>query len=267
MKKENIVLIKFGGSILSDKSKPFSLRVEVLKRLIEELTYFHGKMIIIHGGGSFGHPVANAFNYKSNRRFIDPQGIAHIHYAMRVFNNIIVKLLLNKGLNAISFEPMSYLCLENSKIKNAFLEGIRLSLKLGLIPVTFGDIALDEELGSAIISGDTLLKLLAIEMKVNKLVVCTDVDGVFIKENGNKKLVREINSSNIKSILELLKNEKQVTDNNKIDVTGGMYYKITELWEVAKKGIPVIIINGLVPNRLKNILLKKSNETQTIIKP
>ena len=251
---QELAIVKLGGSILTDKQVPFSLRVHVLNRIALELSQYNGPLLIVHGGGSFGHSMATAFDYSNNRLFSNPYGVANIHYAMRILNNALVKVFLNSGLNAISIEPISYLYTSNGLIKKVFLQPFKQAIEHNLVPVTFGDIVFDDKLESFIVSGDDLIGLLASALKATKIVLCTDVDGVFAEINGQKKLINEINKSNIHQILTSIQKLPEFSK-QKIDVTGGMYHKIKELWKLAEQGISSFIINGLVPNRLKKILL------------
>lgn len=62
MEMEKLILIKLGGSVITDKSKPFTARPGAIKRLVGEIKQagkiYKGKILIGHGSGSFGHTVA-----------------------------------------------------------------------------------------------------------------------------------------------------------------------------------------------------------------
>jgi len=55
---KDIILLKLGGSLLTDKNKPFSIREDVVKSAVRQVIEANKKIILIHGGGSFGHPLA-----------------------------------------------------------------------------------------------------------------------------------------------------------------------------------------------------------------
>ena len=61
-RKKEILLLKLGGSLLTDKNKPFFIREEVVKSTIQQIINANEKVILIHGGGSFGHPLAKKYN-------------------------------------------------------------------------------------------------------------------------------------------------------------------------------------------------------------
>jgi len=55
-----VTIIKFGGSLITEKnSRQRKIKYDVLEFLCEEIAAVRDeKIIIIHGGGSYGHPVA-----------------------------------------------------------------------------------------------------------------------------------------------------------------------------------------------------------------
>ena len=62
MKRDNtIYLLKLGGSLLTDKNQPSSLREDVINRAIEQIIESNKNIVLIHGGGSFGHPIAKEY--------------------------------------------------------------------------------------------------------------------------------------------------------------------------------------------------------------
>ena len=51
-------ILKIGGSVITDKSKKFILRNEILDELSKQIKKVNKKCIIVHGAGSFGHILA-----------------------------------------------------------------------------------------------------------------------------------------------------------------------------------------------------------------
>ena len=61
--KNNLVLVKWGGSLITvkDSSDP-TPRMSVITDLAKKLAGLHMKPILIHGAGSFGHPLASEYS-------------------------------------------------------------------------------------------------------------------------------------------------------------------------------------------------------------
>ena len=53
--KKEIILLKLGGSLLTDKNTPSSIREEIVKNAVQQIIDANERLILIHGGGSYGH--------------------------------------------------------------------------------------------------------------------------------------------------------------------------------------------------------------------
>jgi len=261
------VVIKIGGSVISDKRKVFSLRIENLRRIISEISSYKGPLILIHGGGSFGHPLAKI--YRLNEGYSDPNqllGVWETHKAMRVLSDKVLGILQDEGFKVIPFEPISLFYVEDGIVLSSFLNPIKKALQLGFTPILFGDVVFDQKKGFSILSGDTIAKHLALEFNARMVVMCSDVDGVFIKrgdDEGSKvELIREINERNVREVLDYL--SKSHVEG--LDVTGGIFNKVKEMWDVASNGIEVFLVNALVEGRLRDLLLGKPIVSTRIVK-
>ena len=241
---KNLILIKFGGSLITDKKKPFTVRLSVIKRLCWEVQSLRKNSqniyIIGHGGGYFPHYPAK--KYETQKGLINKdsvKGIAEVQDAASKLNRIVVEEFLKAGENAISFNPSSLLITKNGKIKKAFLDSLLQSLELGMLPVVYGDVTFDTKKGCNILSTEELLNYLALKLKSSyksvRIIYCGITDGVY-DANGN--LIRVITSKNFNKI------KSELGSSHGIDVTGGMLHKVKEALKIAKKGIPTLIING-----------------------
>jgi len=259
------VIIKIGGSVISDKRRAFSLRIENLRRIVSEISNYKDPLILIHGGGSFGHPLAK--KYRLNEGYTDPYqlfGVWETHKAMRVLNDTMTEILQRNGFKVIPFEPISLFYMKDGNIFSSFLDPIKKALQLGFTPILFGDVVFDLKKGFTILSGDTIAKHLALEFNAKMVVMCSDVDGVFVKREGRDKveLISEINEENVKEVLGYLKGSHV----DGLDVTGGIFEKIKEMWDVASNGIEVFIVNALVKGRLRDLLLGKPIVSTRIVR-
>ncbi|MFW9989956.1 MAG: type 2 isopentenyl-diphosphate Delta-isomerase [Candidatus Odinarchaeota archaeon] len=257
MKKNNeIILLKLGGSLLTDKNKPFSLREEILEKCLNQIIDSKKSIILIHGGGSFGHPLAKKYKISQGlNNSIEDQiiGLSKTHDAMNRLNSIIIKKFLEKECPAISIQPSSIFIQDFNEITIKSIEPIEELLNLGVIPVLYGDILLSKEYSFSILSGDYIIVKLCENIKnfkISKVIFAIEEDGIFIDENSNKKLALKLTLNDLSTI-------KLAELDQKIDVTGGIKGKLKEIEKILKSNIPVQIINGI---KNKNILKALTNQ-------
>ena len=240
-----IILLKLGGSLLTDKTKPFSIREDVVRSVIQQIIDANKKIILIHGGGSFGHPLAKKYNISTG---IDSSisnqilGLTETHQSMNKFNSRIINLFLEQKYPALSIQASSIFIKDSQIISTYSIDIIETALDLNILPILYGDIILDKKGSFSIISGDTIIFELCENLNkysVSKVIFTMETDGLYIQDNDEKSiLVTECNSNELDS-LEL------AALGQKIDVTGGIRGKINAIKEICKYNIPVQIINGL----------------------
>jgi len=272
-----LIFIKFGGSVITDKSKPFTEDMDTIKRLAKEIHEARVekkfKLIIGHGGGSYPHIPASQFQTHKgiiNKRSYE--GIARVQDAASRLNRIIVRELIETGENAVSINPSSCSMARSGKIKEMYLEPIKKLLNLDMVPVPYGDVCLDLRRGCSILSTEMILSHLARafnkskkkykKYKVSRILLCGRVDGVFTDNpdtNPNAKLILAITPKNIKEFEGYLKGSSET------DVTGGMFHKVKMMLELTKFGVESEIINAKKKGILKRALLGEK-DLGTIIK-
>ena len=243
-----MILLKLGGSVVTDKSKPRSIRVDVIKRLALEIKESGKKLVVVHGGGSFGHPIASKYGIQDGLKDSSQRiGVVKTRMAMEDLNQRIVRIFSDAGLPAVSIQTSAVFICEDKRIKKADIEIVEGFLKLGFMPVLYGDVVLDRSLGVSILSGDQITAFLARELHPERVILATDVDGV-LDDKG--RLIEHISPGAGLSGLGRIASSKA-------DVTGGMKGKAEELLRLAKGGTPSIVLNAMEEERLKNALLGK----------
>jgi isopentenyl phosphate kinase len=248
--KREMQILKLGGSVITHKDGYFSPNQDNIKRLAEEIVQSGSKsLIIVHGAGSFGHPVAKKYAISSGLKSPDQLvGFSETHQAMTRLNQIIVDTLLEAGLPAFGVSASSMLVTRDKRLAKLDLSIIKKLIDTGLIPVLYGDAVLDTEQGFAILSGDQLIVRLAIELGAECVIFGSDVDGIFTsnpKTDRGAKLIEKISLSNMTA---------DVGDTTYTDVTGGMFGKLEEAEEAVKSGVKVVFVNALAPERVESAL-------------
>lgn len=246
-----MIILKLGGSLITDKTKQFEVRSDVLKRLAEEIKAgVKGDLIIVHGGGSFGHPVADKYQLQDgfkNKEQIE--GLVLTRNAMGELSRSVINAFHEYKLPVVAIQPSANITCKKGRIEDIGAELIKRFFELGTIPVLFGDVVLDKDLGFCILSGDQITTFLAEKFKADRVILAADVDGIYDrnpKKFDNAKLIPKITSTD-RDILNGLKTQEG-------DVTGGIKGKLEELIALAERGVPSQIINAMVPGRLKKAL-------------
>jgi isopentenyl phosphate kinase len=235
-----LIVLKLGGSIITNKKEPGSFIRAVLLRIGNELkSSWPMPLIIIHGGGSFGHPIAEAYEIKKGyRRAEQLKGFIETVNAMRRLNDLVVSALNDASLPVIGIPPSCTVTTNDGDIETCNFDPIFSAMEIGLVPVMYGDAVFDRKLKFTILSGDALASYIARRLKAKQLIFAVDVEGVY----GFDRETSEKIHMNIKY---------EPTEG---DVTGGMFYKVEEALAAARHGVDVYIINGLVPGRIEAVI-------------
>lgn len=251
--KGRLTILKLGGSVITKKDKPLTPNVQAIKRLAEEIFKADFKpLVIIHGGGSYGHPVAK--KYRIAEGFKDGSqlfGFSETHEAMVALNSLLIRSFLEHRLPVFALSPSSFIVTRKGRIKTFNEEPLRIALKLGLIPVLYGDAVFDVEWGFTILSGDQIAAALAIKLNAERIIMGIDVDGLYDsdpKRNASASLIAEV------SVKDFAKLIRHISESQATDVTGGMLGKILELKVAVEHGVEALIVNALSPNNIYKAL-------------
>ena len=162
---KELVLAKLGGSLITDKRGEAQARPEVIERLAAEvaeaLPWMKERLVIGHGSGSFGHVAAARHGIG---RGPVPGGAAGgvsvtRHEAARL-HHLVIEALLAAGVKPWSWAPSSALVARAGKPVAGSLEPLVSALRMGLVPVVYGDVVVDRDWGASICSTETVLRYL-----------------------------------------------------------------------------------------------------------
>lgn len=248
----NPLIVKLGGSVITDKAKEFSMKRGEIERLAKELTSVDGPLVVVHGGGSFGHPLASEYEIDSGYKDdLQLMGFTLTHHAMQKLNFEVVDSLHGVNLLAVSIQPSACTIVKNGRIISMELEPLRKLLDLGFVPVLHGDSVPDLEKGMSILSGDQLVVFLARELKADSVILGVDTDGVCTgdpKRGEKVELIPKITPKSWPRIADSL------TPSPVFDVTGGMRRKVEELMKLPEIGIEAQIVNASKPKILEKAI-------------
>lgn len=241
-----MILIKLGGSVVTDKSKTTTARHDVIERLAQEIASVPGKKLIVHGGGSFGHIKAKEHNLHLG--FTDESqrdGVCMVQKDMRDLNRMIEDGFHKVRVPVASIPAGAITTFDDGKLVDFPSNVFAHYLDIGITPITFGDVVVDKTRGIAICSGDDIMLKLAEDLNAERCIFVTKVDGIYASfpaEPGEEPLKIIKPGQKIKFTVE------------GADVTGSMQRKLDLMFEIAKLGCKVEVVNGLVPGRLASAL-------------
>ena len=241
--KEKIV-IKCGGRVLLDPNlfDNFINDITILKKL--------GLMpVVVHGGGPKIKKRLDQLKIETKfifgLRVTDEKVIKVVEEVMLEFNKEIVSAIVKKSCEAKSI-TIKENCSIHVKQKSKELgfvgqptkidaDVIQTIIQDNYIPV-ISPMGLDENKQAYNINADTAAGVLAISLKSRRLMLMTDVEGVYDK---NKKLISEINISEAEK---LIYNET---------ISEGMIPKIKTCINALNSGVRgVVIIDGRKPHSI-----------------
>jgi len=240
-----MILIKLGGSIITNKEKPLTPNRNSIKRIAASLKNVDEPLVIVHGGGSFGHYWSVKYDMHTKPQRHGAKGVSAVKSSMVELNSIVLESFLESGLKPYCLPPSDFMIGNQPLIKK--VKEIPKIAKTGLLPISYGDVMWFGKNKFYILSGDRIMGILSKILHPRLAIFVTNVDGVY-SDMKSKRLLNEITE------------EKPITSKVSMDVTGGMSRKIKEAFEISKGGTDVFFVNGNTPKRITNAVNGKSFE-------
>ena len=247
-----MILVKLGGSVITNKEKVLSARRKRMDGISAELKKIREPMIIVHGGGSYGHHWSVRYGMHTRPAEYGLRGVATVKNSMVALDMMVLDSLAKNGLNPYQAPPSAFMD-GNRPVPGRIRELGRIS-DAGMVPVTYGDALWYGRRRSYILSGDRIMAHIAEVLRPRLTVFALNVDGVY-SDMRSKRLIGEIGASG----------EGARVSQVKADVTGGMGRKIREAGIISGLGLAVFFVNGNRPRRIVNAV-KKSRFEGTVFR-
>lgn len=267
----NLVLLKLGGSLITDKTQTETARQAVLHRLALEVQEARKiapglHLLLGHGSGSFGHMVASKHGTRSGvRSQAEWLGFAEVAHAAARLNRMVVQAFLEAGVPVWSVQPSAGSWCARGKLVRWTIEPIIMALQRGLVPLVYGDALLDTELGGTIASTEELFSWLVDQLTPQSLVLAGNVDGVYAQDplaDPDAEHWPEITPATLPDI------QAHLGGSHGVDVTGGMLSKVTEMVNLVAThpGLEVRLISGAREGAVTDALLNLPSAGGTLIR-
>ena len=272
MTKE-LTVIKLGGSLLTDKTKPYTYREKVLQSVVREIGECLDEgliesLILLHGVGSYGHPIV--LEHKLHKGFLGPDQLLPLSWAQEsvaTLRHIIVKELQKAKVPVCLMYPSSMIISEKMKMTNYFLDSLKGFAEVGMVPLLGGDILIDTVMGWSVGSGDQLAVILCEEMGAKRLIFASDVSGIY---DADPKLNEDASPIDIVNLNDLDTTLKRLGSSGVEDASGAMKGKLQSIVpakQLIEQGLEVGLLSMMEYGVLKAYLRNEDCQcTRVIVK-
>lgn len=253
------VILKLGGSVITNKAdNRFEVRDDVVRRLCREIKQARESrpepLVLVHGAGPFGHTVVTEYGIQKGldvERGVE--GFVRTHNSMQDLSHQVMSLFRDEGL--LPFPVQTSACLSQDGRKVVWFEtrvvtGL-LEVDPNIIPILYGDVVLDASLRGSVCSGDAVVATLAPAIGASRVLMGTDVDGIYTadpRKDPDARRIERITADNFEDV------RKRVKGSAAVDVTGGMEKKLLEVRDHLG-GIDCAIFDAMEPGHVRRALL------------
>jgi isopentenyl phosphate kinase len=267
---KELVFIKLGGSLITDKTKPYTPLLDVMDDLALQIATTlqaqpNLRLVIGHGAGSFGHVAASEYRTRDGYprasqlthrdRENDEEhywkGFAEVWYQASSLNRYVMEALHKAGVRSIALPPSASVIASNGQVAVWETTPISMALAAGIVPVIFGDVVFDEIRGGTILSTETLFNYLVKAFDPERILLAGLEDAVWEDFPARTRRIEKITPASFEEI------KKHVGQSAAADVTGGMEAKVKEMLDLVQHnpGLKVQIFSGTVPGNLVRTLM------------
>lgn len=242
-----MLIVKLGGSVITNKRKYRTLRGPDLSRLAREVVAAHEpETVVVHGAGSYGHVLAAKHRLQMGLQQMAQLGaVAQVQRDVKALNLKVLDAFLRAGARPISIAPSAMMRFNGGHLESFDIGLFRDYLKVGFLPVSFGDVVLDAKRSFGIASGDDVVLELAKAFRPDRVIFAADVDGVYTRD---PKIARDATLLDV--VDETSIDWIEFASVQGSDVTGGLRAKLERMREIARVAKDVRLVNGLARGRL-----------------
>ena len=277
---QELVFLKLGGSLITDKTQPYTVRQDKLTELATQIaralqTQPNLRLVLGHGSGSFGHTAAKEYGTRDG--FPSPlpplpkgegdqplspfggggggegdywKGFAEVWYQASALNRYVIRALHETGVSTMTFSPAASVWSENGQVAEWDTSQIRVALARGIIPVIHGDVIFDRAKGGTILSTEDLFEYLARELRPRRILLAGLEEAVWADFPARRHRVEVLTRESFSEI------SSGVGKASGADVTGGMQSKVRQMLDLVEQvpGLQVLIFSGEESGNLEKAL-------------
>ena len=270
MAMKELVFLKLGGSLITDKTQPYTPLLDVMDDLalqIKTALQAHPNLhlVIGHGAGSFGHVPASEYHTRDGlppratplaHRERDEneesywKGFAEVWYQASSLNRFVMKAFHKVGMRAIALPPSAGVIASDGQVSYWDMTPIRMALAAGIAPVIFGDTVFDEVRGGTILSTEDLFMHLTRALHPERILLAGLEAAVWEDFPARTKKIDLLTPKSFNEI------KDGVGQSAAADVTGGMESKVKQMLELVEGNpdLKIQIFSGVEPGNVIRVL-------------
>ncbi|MHA1207455.1 MAG: isopentenyl phosphate kinase [Candidatus Hodarchaeales archaeon] len=268
------LILKIGGSSISNKmllykalktqtAEDIKAAMKIELRVIEKIAAEIGalyeagmkNMIILTGVGSPGH--FTVLKYALHKGFSGDRsqhmGLLDAQIAVNRLRQSLLEAFFKSNVPIVQVYASSIYESDKMRIIRGDTTNIERFLNIGVIPIISGDMVPDRTMGYSVLSGDQILLDLAKKFQPKKIILGSDVDGLFDsdpKVNPNAQLIPEVTENKIEGLIQQLEGG---------DASGQMKGKLIEIKNLFDLGFrDILLLNINKPGVLKKAVSENS---------
>ena len=267
---KELVFLKLGGSLITDKTQPYTPLLDVMDDLALQIrtalqTHPNLRLVIGHGAGSFGHVPASEYRTRDGlppkstplaHRERDEtednywKGFAEVWYQASTLNRYMMKALHKAEIRTISLPPSSSMIASDGQVSVWETTPLRMALSAGIVPVIFGDVTYDEIRGGTILSTEDLFMHLAKALNPERILLAGLEAAVWSDFPERTKKIEKITPASFEEV------SAGVGKSHGADVTGGMESKVKQMLALASANpeLTIQIFSGTEPGNIVRAL-------------
>ena len=266
---KELVFLKFGGSLITDKTQPYTPLLDRMDDIALQIattlqTQPNLRLVIGHGAGSFGHVAASEYKTRAGYPRPSPlmhrerdeteenywKGFAEVWYQASSLNRYVMKALHKANVRAISLPPSSSVIATEGKVSVWETTPIRMGLSARIVPVIFGDVVFDEIRGGTILSTEDLFMHLARALSPERILLAGLEAAVWEDFPARTKKIEKITPRTFDEF------SRGIGKSEGADVTGGMKSKVAQMLELVQYNheLSVQIFSGTEPGNIVHTL-------------
>ena len=258
-----LVLLKLGGSLITDKTTPYTPRLDKLAALAAQIsaalqTHPGLSLVLGHGSGSFGHTAAKEHRTRAGLVSVHApvqrehywRGFAEVWFQAAQLNRFVMDALHQEGVPSLALGPVSAVTASDGQLSSWDLAPLKTALDAGLIPVIHGDVIFDDVRGGTIFSTEDLFEHVARELYPRRILLAGLEGAVWADYPECKIRVEKITPASFDGV------KAKIGSSHGADVTGGMESKVRQMLTLVQQvpGLTAQIFSGEQPGNLQKVL-------------